>query len=285
MILIADGGSTKTHWSLVNKDLSTKDFYSEGYNPYFVDGKYIIESLSKAVPDDLITDAVEKIYFYGAGVHNKEKALVLELAFKQLFSNAEISIDHDLLASCRALLGNEAGFAAILGTGTNSCLYDGKEIFHKVESAAYILGDEGSGCHIGKKLLTDYLRGTLPETVRINFEETYPYRASDILDRIYTKPLANRFCASFSEFVGNNLDDPHIYNLVQTSFDQFFTQLVCLYPDYQKYTFNSVGSVGFYFKDILAATAEKYGMKTGKIIKSPIEGLVQYHKQMIEFEK
>ena len=281
MILIADGGSTKTHWSWVSKDLNSKDFYSEGYNPYFVDEPYIIGSLTKALPADLSPALIKQVFFYGAGVHNKEKAQILVNAFSQVFPGAEITVDHDLLAACRALLGDEAGFAAILGTGTNTCIYNGTEISYHIDSAAYILGDEGSGCYIGKKLITDYLRNSLPESVKAKFEETYTYRHDEILDRIYTQPLANRFCASFAEFVNKNLDNAHIRNIVETSFDDFFTKLVCLYPDYQKYTFNSVGSVGFYFRDILEATAAKYGMKAGQILKSPIEGLVKYHKKVL----
>jgi len=281
MILIADGGSTKTHWSLISKDLNTKDFYSEGFNPYFVDEEYIVASLNGVLPEDLITDKVEKIYFYGAGVHNEEKAAVLSRAFGQIFGKAEIFIGHDLLAACRALLGKETGFAAILGTGTNTALYDGNDIFHHVDSAAYILGDEGSGCYIGKKFLTDLLRGTLPQSVKNNFAATFTYTTDEILDRVYTKPLVSRFCASFCEFIAKNLDNEHIYKLVENAFNDFFSNLVSLYPDYQKYEFNSVGSVGFYFKDILTKVAEKYGMKTGNILKSPIDGLIIYHKQLI----
>jgi len=266
---------------LVTKDLNSKDFYSEGYNPYFVDEQYITASLTKALPADLIAGSVKQVFFYGAGVHNKEKAQILVNAFSQVFTSAEITVDHDLLAACRALLGKEEGFAAILGTGTNTCIYDGNDISYHIDSAAYILGDEGSGCYIGKKLLTDYLRNTLPESIKMKFEETFEYRHDDILDKIYTQPLANRFCASFSEFVNQNLDNDHIRNIVVSAFDDFFTKLVCLYPDYQKYEFNSVGSVGFYFKEVLEYTATKYGMKTGKIWKSPIEGLVKYHKSIL----
>ncbi|WP_207423667.1 N-acetylglucosamine kinase [Desertivirga brevis] len=281
MILIADGGSTKTHWSLISKDLNTKDFYSEGYNPYFVDEEYIVSSLQDVLPEDLVTENVEKIYFYGAGVHNKEKAAVLERAFGRIFTKASTFIEHDLLAACRALLNQDAGFAAILGTGTNTAIYDGNKISYHIDSAAYILGDEGSGCYIGKKFLTDLVRGTLPDTIKESFNGAYTYTIDEILDRIYTKPLVSRFCASFCEFIAKHIDNEHIYKLVESSFNDFFSNLVSLYPDYQKYEFNSVGSVGFYFKDILASVADRHGMKTGKILKSPIEGLIIYHKQLL----
>jgi N-acetylglucosamine kinase-like BadF-type ATPase len=279
MILIADGGSTKTHWCLVDKNSDLQEFKSEGYNPYFVNADYIQESLLKALPPTINPVLVEKIHFYGAGVHGKEKVMILQKAFQDIFINAEIFIEHDLLASCRALLGNQPGFAAILGTGTNTCLYNGSEIVHQVDSAAYILGDEGSGCYIGKKLLVNYLRGTLPPAVRENFERTYTYRHDDILNKIYTQPLANRFCASFSEFAFNNIDDKHIYNIVESSINDFFTQLVSLYPEYTSYKFNAVGSVAFYFSNILEGSAQKYNMKIGKIIQSPIYDLIDFHKR------
>lgn len=282
MILIADGGSTKTHWSLISKDLSTKDFYSEGYNPYFVDEEYIEASLKGVLPDDLETDLVGEIYFYGAGVHNKEKAAVLERAFAKIFTKSEIIIDHDLLAACRALLGKEEGFAAILGTGTNTAVYNGKDISYHVDSAAYILGDEGSGCYIGKKFLTALVRDTLPAEVKADFFATYTYTVDEILDRVYSKPLVSRFCASFCDFVAKHISNEYIYKMVESSFNDFFANLVSLYPNYQQYTFNSIGSIGFYFKDTVTLVAERYGMKTGKIIKSPMEGLVEYHKQLIQ---
>lgn len=282
MILIADGGSTKTHWCLLSKNLESQDFYSEGYNPYFVNEDYIKNSLLKVLPEGVKVAGVEQIYFYGAGVHGEEKAQILKRAFQDIFINSEIVVKNDLLASCRALLGDQPGFAAILGTGTNTCLYDGEKIIHQVDSAAYILGDEGSGCYIGKKILVSYLRGTLPPAVKENFEETYTYRHDDILNKIYTEPLANRFCAGFAEFAYKNLDDQHIYSLVESSIDDLFTQLVCLYPDYKSHKFNAVGSVAFYFSDILDKCAQKYEMEIGKIIKSPITDLVSYHKRTLE---
>ncbi len=281
MILIADGGSTKTHWCAISKDFNSREFFSEGYNPYFVNGDYIERSLKSSIPADLLTDRVEKLYFYGAGVHNRQKALVLEKAFGKVFCSADFFIANDLLAVCRALLGDQTGFAAILGTGTNTCIYDGQNITHQISSAAYILGDEGSGCHIGKKLLTDYLRGYLPAAVKTAFDTKYQLSADEIRNRIYSQALANRFCASFSQFVCEQIDNEYMLNIVRSSFDEFFRQLVSRYPDYRSYRFNSVGSVGFYFKETLVQTAGKYGMEAGTIVKSPVPGLLKYHKKSV----
>ena len=204
MIIIADGGSTKTNWCLID-DSGKKIYYNtEGYNPYFVNTEYIVSSLKKGLPNDLPFDQITEVNYYGAGVHNQEKAKIVEDAIKGFFKGAKVFVGHDLLAAARALLGTNSGFAAILGTGTNSCIYDGKDISFTIDSAAYILGDEGSGSYIGKKLLTDYIRGYMPKEVREVFWETYKITPDEVMDEVYTKPLANRFCASFSKFVYDN---------------------------------------------------------------------------------
>ncbi len=279
MILIADGGSTKAHWSIIDAEKQYDDFYSEGYNPFYVEESYIVPSLSKSLPPSFDPLAVKEVYFYGAGVHNEEKAEILRTAFAQIFKSAHIVIEHDMLAVCRALLGDEAGFAAILGTGTNSCLYDGKNVEFYIESASYILGDEGSGCYMGKKLLKDVLRNTLPADLREAFDTEYKTNNDEIMDAVYTRPLANRYCAGFTKFLGDHISHPYCINLVKSSFRDFFNDLVSLYPNYKILTFNCVGSIGFYFRSLLDEVAAEFGMKTGVVVKGPIEGLRAYHSQ------
>lgn len=278
MIIIADGGSTKTNWCLLNEAGQKVYFNTEGYNPYFSDTDYIIDSLRKSIPVDIAVDKVDEVYYYGAGVHNEEKANIVKDALKMHFNNAEVFVGHDLLAAARALLGNQPGFAAILGTGTNTCIYDGKDISLNIDSLAYILGDEGSGCYIGKKLLSDYLRGYMPTEVSEVFYETYKLSHDEIMDNIYSKPLPNRFCASFSKFVYDNpVNIEYSRNIVKTSFTDFFENLVIHYPDYKNYTFNCIGSVAYNFRNVLEELANHYGMKVGKIMRSPIDDLVKYH--------
>ena len=278
MIIIADGGSTKTNWCLLNEAGQKVYFNTEGYNPYFSGTDYIIDSLRKSIPVDIAVDKVDEVYYYGAGVHNEEKANIVKEALKMHFSNAQVFVGHDLLAAARALLGNEPGFAAILGTGTNTCIYDGKDISLNIDSLAYILGDEGSGCYIGKKLLSDYLRGYMPKEVSEVFYETYKLSHDEIMDNIYSKPLPNRFCASFSKFVYDNpVNIEYSRNIVKTSFTDFFENLVIHYPDYKNYTFNCIGSVAYNFRNVLEELANHYGMKVGKIMRSPIDDLVRYH--------
>lgn len=278
MIIIADGGSTKTNWCLLDDSNKKIYFNTEGYNPYFVDSDYIVASLKKGLPSDIPFDKITEVNYYGAGVHNEEKAKIVEEAIQVVFPTAKVEVGHDLLAAARALLGNEPGFAAILGTGTNSCIYDGKEITHNIDSAAYILGDEGSGSYIGKKLLTDFIRGLMPKDVADVFYETYKLSPDEIMDNVYTKPLANRFCASFSKFVyDNNVNIHYTRKIVDDAFEAFFANLVSKYPDYQSYTFNCIGSVGYNFRNVLEDKAAQYGMKVGKILRSPIDDLVQFH--------
>lgn len=278
MIIIADGGSTKTNWCLLDDNNKKIYFNTEGYNPYFVDSEYIIASLKKGLPKDIPFENVAEVNYYGAGVHNKDKAAIVEEAIKGVFPGARVEVGHDLLAAARALLGTDPGFAAILGTGTNTCIYDGNDITHNIDSAAYILGDEGSGSYIGKKLLVDFIRGLMPKDVAALFFETYKLTPDEIMDNVYTKPLANRFCASFSKFVyDNNVNLEYTRSIVETAFEAFFANLVSKYPDYQSYTFNCIGSVGYNFRNVLEDKASQYGMQVGRILRSPIDDLVQFH--------
>ncbi|MCY4780686.1 N-acetylglucosamine kinase [Sphingobacterium sp. UT-1RO-CII-1] len=278
MIIIADGGSTKTNWCLLDDSNKKIYFNTEGYNPYFVDSEYIVNSLKKGLPHDLPFDKITEVNYYGAGVHNEDKAQIVEVAMSKVFPNSKVEIGHDLLAAARALLGDKPGFAAILGTGTNTCIYDGDVITHHIDSAAYILGDEGSGSYIGKKLLTDFIRGLMPENVAKSFFDTYKLTPDEIMDNVYTKPLANRFCASFSKFVyDNNVNIEYTRTIVEDAFEAFFKNLVSNYPDYQKYTFNCIGSVGYNFRNVLEHKASQYGMQVGKILRSPIDDLVTFH--------
>lgn len=278
MIIIADGGSTKTNWCLLDDAGKKIYFNTEGYNPYFVGTDYILSSMKKGLPQDLPYSKITEVNYYGAGVHNADKADIVIKAMEQIFPEAAIHVGHDLIAAARALLGDKPGFAAILGTGTNTCLYDGKDIIQNISSAAYILGDEGSGCYIGKKLLTDYIRGYMPEDVRAVFWDTYKITPDEVMDNVYTKPLANRFCASFSKFVYDcSVNISYSRGIVVNAFDDFFRNLVTRYPDYQKYSFNCIGSVGYNFRNVLEDKAREYGMPFGRIVRSPIDDLVQYH--------
>lgn len=277
MILIADGGSTKSAWCRIDKAGHKVHFNTEGYNPYFVDTPFVINSLNTQLPDDLNRNEVEEVYYYGAGCSVQENNNKVIKAMEHVFPNAKVYVGHDLLAACRALLGNEPGFAAILGTGTNTCLYDGQNVSLNIDSLGYFLGDEGSGSFIGKRLCRDYMRGYMPKALMEAFYNTYKLTNEDIFDNLYNKPLPNRFLASFSKFAYDNNSFSYCREVVKYAFEAFFENLVCHYPDYQKYSLNCVGSVGYNFRDVLEEVAKEHGMAFGKIIRSPIDDLVHYH--------
>lgn len=280
MILIADGGSTKTNWCELSDESQRVYFNTQGYNPDFVDTAFIVASLEKDLPDNLQRDQVREIYFYGAGVSSPAKAEVIAAAMRQVFPNANrVEVTEDLLAAARALLGHSAGFAAILGTGTNSCLYDGEKITYNVDSLGYFLGDEGSGSFLGKRLLRDHLRGLLPDGLSEALQQEYGLGSrNDILDRLYNQPLPNRFLASFAKFCYDHNNVSYCRQIVVEAFEAFFQNLVVNYPDYQNYTFNCIGSVGYNFRDALAQVAGRHGMQLGRIVRSPIDDLVSFHE-------
>jgi glucosamine kinase len=277
MILIADGGSTKSAWCLINDAGHKVNFNTEGYNPYFVSTPTIVSSLQAQLPDDLNKIEIKEVYYYGAGCSTPEKINIVAMAMQAVFTNAKIFVGHDLLAAARALLGNKPGFAAILGTGTNSCLYDGNNVTLNIDSLGYFLGDEGSGSFIGKQLLRDYMRGYMPKALQEVFLKQYGFENEDIFDNIYNKPLPNRFLAGFSKFAYENNSVSYCRDVVKHSFEAFFRNLVCHYPDYKNYSFNCVGSVGYNFRDVLEEVTLANGMKFGNIVRAPIDELVHFH--------
>ena len=280
MILIADGGSTKTNWCQLSDTGHRVYFNTEGYNPDFVDTAFIVASLTKNLPDTLPRAEVSEVYFYGAGVSSPAKAEVIAAAMRQVFDGAnKVEVTEDLLAAARALLGHSAGFAAILGTGTNSCIYDGEKITHNVDSLGYFLGDEGSGSFLGKRLLRDYMRNLLPDGLQEAMQQEYQLGTrNDIIDQLYNQPLPNRFLASFAKFAYDHNNVSYCRQIVVEAFEAFFQNIVVHYPGYRNLTFNCIGSVGYNFRDALTQVANGHGMQVGKIIRSPIDDLVSYHE-------
>ena len=280
MILIADSGASKTEWACISRQGGERiSFISQGYNPNYISGESIVEDIRLNMPESLPEKEVTEIHFYGAGVTPLQYPFMTETLLK-VFGNAEnVFIAMDTLASCRALLGSEPGFAAILGTGANTCLYDGHDECHNVDSCGFILGDEGSGAYLGKRLITDYIRRNMPEHVYSLVGEALGHNNDELLDIIYTRPFPNRFCAQFAKFIRKNTDtDPYFPELVTDAFCKFFERIVTHYEDYRSYTFNAVGSVAFHFRDLLEPVVVKYGMQVGKIVQAPMEGLVEYHR-------
>lgn len=280
MILIADSGASKTDWSCIGKKtLERISFISQGYNPNYISASEMAEDIRTSLPGTFHPDEVSEIYFYGAGVTPLQYPFMTDILLK-VFGNAEtVFIAMDTLASCRALLGSSPGFAAILGTGANTCLYDGENEAYNVDSCGFILGDEGSGAYLGKRLITDFIRHNMPEHVYALTEETLRHNNDELLDIIYTRPFPNRFCAQYAKFIRANMDtDPYFPELVTDAFCKFFDRIVTKYRDYRSYTFNAVGSVAWFFRDWLEPVVIKYGMEPGRIMQAPMDGLVDYHK-------
>lgn len=279
MILIADGGSTKTDWRLIKEGREYKQMQTSGFNPYLVGSKEIEEILWKELQPYIDNTSVNTVYYYGAGCSTPVKNMIVEAAFEKVFSNAKLYISHDLLAASHALCGDKEGIAAILGTGSNSCYYDGKEIKDKIFSLGYFFGDEGSGAYLGKQLLTAYLHNELPEEIDEKFRKEYPLSNENILDAIYSKPAPSRFLASFSRFINNNRDHPYIYNIITGAFRAFYKYQVCCYTRHKEVPVHFVGSVAYHYSDILTTIGMEFGVKTGKFIQAPIDGLVEYHHE------
>lgn len=279
MKLIADSGSTKTDWCLIRAEQEPYKFVTEGYNPFFVDSEYIFGSLYKSIPKFVNAAEIKEVVFYGAGCQDEKKALVTH-ALERLFPGAALQVEVDLMAAARSLLKRETGFVAILGTGTNTCTYDGVQIDQQIESLGFLMGDEGSGSHIGKKILSDYIRGRMPEASRKLFYQEYKKTPAEVMDEVYSTPLPNRYCANYVLFLNHTeMDKAYAESVIRASFREFFQNLVSAYPDFRSLIFNCVGSVGYYYADMLRETADAFGMKTGAIVPNLIDHLVAYHLQ------
>lgn len=277
MILIADAGASKIQWVVINDGKASEPIETAGFNPYFMDPKVLEDAVEKDLVPFLDPRYISDVYYYGAGCSTQAKCGIVEDVLRDIFDRADFEIHHDLLGAARSLFNRKEGIACILGTGSNSCLFDGKNILENVTSLGYLFGDEGSGAYIGKLLLTSYLRKKMPDNIRQDFDKRYGYSVENILDSVYARPHPNRFLASFSLFAGDRSNDPFIRDIVRQNFRDFFRDQVTQYSDYKSKELAVVGSVGFHFKDIFKEVADENGMSVGKIIKSPIEGLADYH--------
>lgn len=278
MILIADSGGSKTDWRLIQKDGSIGQASAPGFNPYYQP----IEDLKKNVQEILLpkinADPVQKIFFYGAGVSSVKNQLTIKSAFLEFFPEAQIEIGWDLLAAARALCGHEPGIACIMGTGSNSCLYDGEKIIGNVANLGWILADEGSGANIGRKFLVDYLRKVMPEKLADQFHLRFPLSREEFLEKVYQQEKPSAFLASFAKFIFQHLDEPYCYKLIYDSFAEFYENNVMKYDNYQNLKVHFTGSIAFYFSDILRQVANDKGITVKNILEGPIAGLTLFHQ-------
>ncbi len=277
MILIADCGSTKTDWVLLDSDVIVSRTKTQGLNPTQQNSDEIFEILSKELTGEIDFDAPDTIYFYGAGCAYESANKRIQTALEHLFTTKEIYINSDLLAAARALCGHEEGIACILGTGSNSCLFDGTNIIDNTPSLGYVLGDEGSGAHLGRQLMSDCLKRQLSQDLSEKFLQKYNLTIAEVLERVYHEPLPNRFLAGFTPFLAENRKNAEIRNLLKQCFTQFFQRNTMVYR-HSWLPIHITGGVGVTFAEEIKATAESLGLSVGTIVDSPINGLIEYHK-------
>ncbi len=278
MILIADSGSTKTDWCVVEKGELVQQIFTKGTNPFFQSEEEISNEIATALLPELKTDEFDAIYFYGAGCGFPDKIAVVHRALtKRLKVKGEVEVATDMLAAARGLCGRESGIACIMGTGSNSCYYDGQNIVANVSPLGFILGDEGSGACLGKLMVGDLLKNQMTPELKEKFLQQFNLTPADIIDCVYRKPFPNRFLASLSPFLSQNINEPCVHDLVLNSFKAFFKRNIMQYDNYQNLKVNFIGSVAYYYKDVLAEAAQTMGIQLGTIIQSPMEGLIKYH--------
>lgn len=278
MILIADSGSTKADWFLISKDLEKVDeISSRGFNPLFHDENFILTELHDRIRLKKVADQVSKVFFYGASCSSEERCAVLVEAFSNFFTKADIKIGHDLMAAVYATTPNNPGLVGILGTGSNACFYDGKEIIRNRPSLGYVLGDEGSGAYYGKQLLQKYLYNQMPQDLAQDLTEAYELTKDRILESVYMKSSPNVYLASFARFLSDHREEEFVQELIFDGLNQFVETHLCIYPDYKSYKANFIGSIAFFYEDILRKVCAEKELEIGQILQRPIEKLSEYH--------
>jgi len=276
MILLADGGSTKTDWCVAAQGKQLQRITTQGINPFFISDDAIGEEIRSSLLPKLQTSSFTALYFYGAGCL-PEKIPMMQSALGKYLEVKTIEVYSDLLGAARGLSGRNPGIICILGTGSNSCFYDGEKIVSNVSPLGFILGDEGSGAVLGKLLVGDLLKNQLPAGLKEKFLSEFDLTLPAIIERVYRRPFPNRFLASLSPFLLRNIEEPALRLLVFNSFRSFLTRNVMQY-DYEHYPVHFVGSVAYYYREILEEAVLASGMQLGDIMQNPMEGLVKYHQ-------
>lgn len=279
MKLIIDCGSTKADWVIINDKNIVVSFQTEGFNPNYTDEKYISSIILDEVIYNPYIQEITGVFFYGSGCGKEENCSMIKDILASVFVNADVNVTHDMLAACHAILGDKKGIACILGTGSNSCFYDGKEITGKSISLGYVLGDEGSANHIGRKIVHDYFYKIMPEDLSLKFEKEYNIDVSDFIENVYHKNQVSKYLAEFSKFACANKEHEYIKNLCSECFDEFIEYFILKFKPTANTEIGFVGSIAFYFQDMLSECLECKGFKISKIVKNPIEGLIDYYSQ------
>ncbi|MBO9565362.1 MAG: N-acetylglucosamine kinase [Niastella sp.] len=278
-ILIADSGATKCEWCLADDTKKkNKTVFTQGISPYFLNTPQIEAIIRNELLPGLKNTAVEAVFYYGTGCSNPANAKLVKKAITNVFPGIEVQVTHDLFGAARALCGRGKGIACILGTGSNSCYYNGQKIVKNSPGLGYVLGDEGSGAYLGKKVLQYYLYNTFDDELRFKFEAKYKdINAVEILEHIYKKPFPNRYLATYTLFLAENRGHYMVENIIEDGLNDFFFTHLCKYGESWKLPIHFTGGVSYAFRDTLKDLCHSYEFELGQILKNPMEGLVKYH--------
>lgn len=276
--LIADSGATKAEWCVL-QGKKTKTIFTQGISPYFFNTRQITEILQKELLPSLKGIKINEVYYYGTGCINPNNNRIVRQAIRNSFNEASsIEVTHDVMAAARALFGRDKGVACILGTGSSSCYYNGRRIAVNRPGLGYVLGDEGSGAYLGKKVLQYFLYGTFDEELAGRFSTKYQVDATGILENIYKKPLANRYLASFTPFLSENRGHYMIENIIEDGLNDFFFHHICKFKQSWTSPISFIGGVAHHFRDVVGNLCRQYEFSPGKILKNPMEGLIEFHR-------
>ncbi len=277
MKLIIDCGSTKADWVIVENLKIFKSFNTEGFNPNYTKTDSIINIVRNTPLNKDIILSIKDIYFYGAGCRNIDNCNKIKEIFTNIFTNADIEVTHDMMAACHAILGKKKGIVCILGTGSNSCYFNGEQITSQAISLGYVLGDEGSGAHIGKNLLRDFFYKRMPDDLYLKFKNEHDITIDTLISNTYHSSQVSRYFASFAKFALENINNIYISNLCSICFDEFIENFIDIYDTSIENEIGFVGSIAFYFQDLIKQRLENKGYILGKVVKSPIDGLIEYY--------
>lgn len=276
MQLIIDSGSTKMEWIFLDGKTVKNRFTTEGFNPNYSDIQ-CLEYIVSSVETQCLA-SLQAIHYYGTGCGSEKNCQLIKEVFQNRFPKAEIHVTHDLMAACHAVLGHEKGIACILGTGSNSCVYDGENIAEKAVSLGYLVGDEGSGSHIGRAVVRAYFYDFMPEKLRQQFNKDFHLELKGFVQQLYHNRQPSKYLASFAKFAGEHQDEPFMHELIQGCFYEFIKAFVFRFKDCKLLKISFVGSVAYHFQDILTECLEQHGLTLGEVMQSPADGLIRYHE-------
>lgn len=280
MNLIIDCGSTKAEWAIIKDKKLLKRFVTDGFNPNYTDKNNILSiTLNELSYKPFIQDITD-LFYYGSGCADEQNCEIIKEFLLSIFFKAKITVNSDILSACHALLGNKKGIACILGTGSNSCCYDGGKIVENAVSLGYILGDDGGGDYIGKTLIRDYFYGKMPLELRKEFENEYDINVKSFVNTLYHEIQPAKYLGSFAVFAGKHQNNSYIEKLCNQCFDDFIKNFILRFKSCYDYEINFVGSVAYHFQNILKKRLTSYGLKTGKILKDPMPGLIDYYTRI-----